>query len=128
MALAAERGYPVLVTERNQLAESLDSDQQARAREITRTLQGEHGDAVAKQRLDKEMSMRLLPPMERRVTGSRVGNTAGIRSGAPNAEGRMSFEVGGGTPRGGAGVSRRWNADRYWAAQDRLWSNLRDNG
>lgn len=67
--LAAERGYPMFLAEREAMWVKLAPDEQARALELAKVLHAEHGDAVAKPRLE-----RLLRLGKSKQTGTRTGS------------------------------------------------------
>ena len=66
--VAAERGYPMFLAEREALWQKLTPGDQARALELAKALHAEHGDAVAKPRLE-----RLLRQGKAQQTGTRTG-------------------------------------------------------
>lgn len=66
--VAAERGYPMFLAEREIMWAKLAPDEQARALELAKVLHAEHGDAVAKPRLE-----RLLRLGRSKQTGTRAG-------------------------------------------------------
>src|SRR3546814_13111981 len=74
MDLAAERGYPELLAQREQFWRALSSDERARAREIGESLYATYGDAVAKHRLERELRRGRFYKTDRKsvVWGKRV--------------------------------------------------------
>ena len=66
--VAAERGYPMFLAEREAAWLKLAPEEQARALELAKALHAEHGDAVAKPRLE-----RLLRIGKSKQTGTRTG-------------------------------------------------------
>lgn len=124
MILAAERDYPTLVAEREKLSERLNDAQRHEARALSERLADHFGDAAGQELLSRVMTSRSPTKPDRAVTGSRVGNRSGVRSGSPNAEGKRDFSVGGGMQPADAPRPRRWNATRHWQAQDQLWASI----
>ncbi len=69
MDLAAERGTPFLLAERERYWAALDPDERLRAVSEGRALYAQYGDPVAQPRLERELRAGL-----RNVTGSRTGS------------------------------------------------------
>ncbi|WP_052950066.1 sel1 repeat family protein [Dyella japonica] len=68
MELAASRGYPELLRQRQIYWDELSDAERAKARELRPTLEADYGDAVGARRLTLEIGS-----MRARVTGSHVG-------------------------------------------------------
>jgi TPR repeat protein len=117
MDLAAERGYPIFLVEREKYWAALSATEQARALEVGRGLYERYGDEVAKPRLARVMRAGQW----RSMTGSRTGYNAGIRMAQSGADG--SLDASSSIP---ADVydSRYWHPDSYWALQDQIWIGL----
>jgi len=100
MALAAERGYPLMVAVREQFWNELDDEERRRAQTLHATLLAEFGDAVAKPRMEQALRKAV-----RERTGSRLGSDVGELSGVQ-----------------GYNDPKHWVPDRYWQWQDALLS------
>jgi hypothetical protein len=119
MDLAAERGYPIFLIEREKYWSLLAADEQDRAIAVGRGLYERYGDEVAKPRLERVMRAGLF----RSVTGSRTGYDAGVRIAQPNADGSLDAS-GGASARADVFDQRYWHPDSYWQLQDRIWIGL----
>jgi TPR repeat protein len=117
MDLAAERGYPIFLVEREKYWAALTADEQARAIEVGRGLYERYGDDVAKPRLARVMRLGQW----RSMTGSRTGYDAGIRVAQPGADGSLDPAS---TARADVYDARYWHPESYWALQDRIWIGL----
>lgn len=117
MDLAAERGYPIFLIEREKLWAQLSADEQARAIEVGRGLYERYGDDVAKPRLARVMRVGQW----RSMTGSRTGYDAGIRVAQPGANGSLDPSS---TARADVYDDRYWHPESYWSLQDRIWIGL----
>ncbi len=117
MDLAAERGYPPLLAEREAMWAALDADQQGRAIEIGQALYAEYGDEVARPRMDQA----LRAGLRRSLTGSRTGWSAGVRQLEPNMDGFLDLRRGA-TARIDTLDPRWWDPDAYWRLQDERWA------
>lgn len=110
MALAAERGYPVMVASRDAMWAALDAGERVRAQSLSVTLRSEYGDAVAQPRLE-----RLLRQALREVTGSRTGSVGAVtmilpsRSGTMTLDGSQFFQ------------DKFWKPEQYWRWQGSDW-------
>lgn len=133
MDLAAERGYPELLAQREQFWRALSSDERARAREIGESLYATYGDAVAKHRLERELRRGRFYK-----TGSRLGKgTSHIKVfrgfGDLGSTASTSVESSGGGS-GNASTTahlgeirqywddRYWQPKEYWAFQRERWA------
>jgi hypothetical protein len=110
--LAAERGYRDLLLVRERMWQEMDAAQRARALLLGEEMYAQHGDAVAKPRMEWAMRRALAS-----ATGSRVGATTD----------RIEILEYGATA--GLGLSardfyerERWRAETYWREQDRQWN------
>lgn len=133
MDLAAERGYPELLAQREQFWRALSSDERARAREIGESLYATYGDAVAKHRLERELRRGRFYK-----TGSRTGKGTGhvgVYRSFGDAIGSASTNVasaGGGSGNGSTTAhigdmrqywdDRYWQPKEYWAFQKQRWT------
>lgn len=114
MDLAAERGYPSFVAFRETYWAQLTPAERSAAVERGRAVFADHADAVAKPRLEH-----LLRKKRTTFTDSRVGVVArGLKI--------LVVEPGTGlwarAPRDQVLATEFWNADSYFAWQDRLWA------
>ena len=116
--LAAERGYPSFLAEREAVWNQLDEAQRERAVDLTTELYAVYGDAVAKPRHTKHLRRYLKKSVWSHPslhTGRLVvvdyfcGDAGGFRT------------IGGCRRDGDYFVPERFDADAYWATQDRLW-------
>lgn len=123
MDLAAERGYPVFLIEREKMWRQLSEAERTLAAAIGPGIHAEFGDEAAKPRLAREMRLGRF----RTLTGSRAGYDAGVRVAQQRADGSYDFR---GTSTGGNIGSSSvatyhkpdyWNERRYWQIQDRMW-------
>lgn len=135
MDLAAERGYPGLLVERERLWQALSADEQARAMKVGLSVYAEYGDDVAKPRLEKMLRRGQLSQ-----TGSRVGagtsrvqvyRTLGEAAADPSVNvssgGRPAVRTATTGQRGEVQQfwdNRYWEPDAYWAFQEQRWSHF----
>jgi hypothetical protein len=115
MDLAAERMWRPFVIKREMYWNELSADERERALEEGQKLYAEYGDAVAKPRKEQVMSRE-----RKNVVGSRTGAVSGA----------VSIQIPG--PGGTETISakdyyddRYWEADTYWAWQERVWKEAR---
>jgi len=114
MDLAAERGYEGFVGLRERYWNALDEGERARALDEGQAVYARFGDAAAKPRYEFK-----LRHASKQVTGSRTGFNRGVQleipgpAGSETIEGSKFFD------------ERYWNAQKYWAWQDRLWAKPR---
>ena len=115
MDLAAERLWRPFVIKREMYWNELDASERERALEEGKRLYAEYGDDVAKPRKEN-----LMERERKNVVGSRTGATSGS----------ISIQIPG--PGGTETVSakdyyddRYWEADTYWAWQERIWKEAR---
>lgn len=125
MDLAAERGYPVFLAEREKMWNQLTDNERDEALGIGRYLLTRYGDDVARPRLAQKMRAGRF----RTVTGSRAGYDAGVRTLSPNTDGSYSkgtkgFVTGHGSFRAAHLDDRLWHPERYWQIQDRIWDKM----
>lgn len=97
MDLAAERGYPWLLADRERYWDALSDDERKRAIEVGTALYAEYGDNVALPRLHVWMRRGLV-----QVTGSHTGYVGNLTVRKPGPSGLLD------------GPS--WNANDYYAA------------
>lgn len=123
MDVAAERGYRLLVMQRERYWSDLDEAERARALEVGQEVLAEYGDAAAQPRIAA-----ILRRARRNVTGSRTGASAG-----------RNLEVWVPGPRGAAGGDSSfgsnafvisgasfydpqfWDPEQYQAWHDKMW-------
>lgn len=117
MDLAAERGYPPLLAEREAMWAALDAGQQDRAIEVGRGLYAEYGDEVARPRMAEALRIGL----RRSLAGSRTGWSSGVRQLEPNMDGFFDLRRGA-TARIDTLDPRWWDPERYWQLQDERWA------
>lgn len=117
MDLAAERGYPPLLAERESMWAALDAEQQDRAIEVGRGLYAEYGDEVARPRMAEALRIGL----RRSLAGSRTGWSSGVRQLEPNMDGFFDLRRGA-TARIDTLDPRWWDPERYWQLQDERWA------
>ena len=136
MDLAAERGYPALLLKREAFWTSLDEAERRQALAAGEAIYAEFGDDVALPRLKNTLRKGL-----RSVTGSRAGNTMGVRAiypGGPAGVVKISAfnpkvpglgeltSLGGARLQvfGGMEVQRMWS-DHFWRAEEYLdWKEV----
>lgn len=120
MDLAAERGYSLLVVEREKLWSRLDGGQRQSAVRKGVEIDREYGDAAAKPRMK-----RILMRATRSRTGSRLGAVGTMRVHAGMAGGAGNSSVRARTSSYGTGdqlyASKYWKPAEYWAWQDEKW-------
>ncbi len=111
MDLAAERGYPFLLANRERYWEALNADERKRAVDVGQSLYAEYGDDVAKPRLEAVLRQGL-----HQVTGSHTGfvGTLALQipsfSGSPTTiDANQYYDP------------RYWKPQQYWAWADRSW-------
>lgn len=117
MDLAAERGYPVFLVEREKMWRMLDETDQARALRIGSNLYADYRDDIAKPRLVR----RLKAGRIRVFTGSHAGYNAGIRAATRRADGSLDLNM---TSIASHLDSRFWNPKQYWRTIDAVWHQL----
>ena len=127
MDLAAERGFPVFLAQREEYWAALDAAERRRAIRRGQDVYEEYGDEAAKPRKDEVLRRNF----RRGVTGSRVGAVHGRLT--------VSFPDGVGEPLYGGITTgalpgedfyqdRYWKPAEYWAWQDRTWQRARTGG
>ena len=124
MDLAAERGNPRLLVQRERYWEAMSEAERAQALALGKQVYAEFGDAVAQRRL--EMALRRE---KNQLAGSRTGYTGNTQIIAPVPG---IGDAGGGDP-SGAGTptisvpassffaSAYWDPRQYYAWRERLW-------
>ena len=117
MDLAAERGYPVFLVEREKMWRLLDQTDQARALQMGSRLYAAYRDDIAKPRLAR----RLKAGRIRTFTGSHAGYNAGIRAATERADGSLDLNM---TSTASHLDSRFWNPKPYWRTVDTAWNRL----
>ncbi len=118
--LAAERGYPAFLAEREAVWHSLDEAQQARAVELTTEIYTRYGDAIAKRR-HRDQMVRYLRKSVASHPSLAGGHIVTIDKTCAGA-------VGGAVPLGQGGcrdddyfTPERFDPETYWRAQDDAW-------
>lgn len=113
MDIAAERAYVPFVAKREAYWNALSEAERAQALDVGRPLYEEYRDAVAQERLERE-----LKKAKRKITGSRTGFV-----------GFLTVMVAG---PGGIGMAidgerfyddKYWEPDLYWEWQDAIWKD-----
>ena len=118
--LAAERGYPGFLAEREAVWESLDAVQRERAVELTTQLYAKYGDAVAKRRHADNMTRYLKKSLAGHpsLAGGRIVTIDATCGGATRG---IGTQPGGGCRDDDYFVRERFDPKAYWATQDDLW-------
>ncbi|HBK45962.1 MAG TPA: hypothetical protein DDZ67_05900 [Xanthomonadaceae bacterium] len=118
MDLAAERGTPLLVADRERYWQALSPEERERALHEGKAIYAEYADKVAKPRLEREMRV----TRKETVPGSRIGANTG----------QLTLCVGDWTTRDGQLIcnkqvsslryyqKRFWEPAQYWAWQDQV--------
>lgn len=114
MDLAAERGYRGFLGLRETYWAALDADEQARALREGEAIYARFGDDAAKPRYAFQLRVG-----RREMTGSRTGFNRGVTIEVPGPAGGQSI------PGSRFYDERYWDANKYWAWQDRLWMRPR---
>jgi hypothetical protein len=110
MDLAAERGYRGFLSLRENYWNALSEAERARALDEGRQLYAQFGDAAAKPRYERK-----LRAGRSEMAGSRTGFNRGVSIEIPGPSGSQAIE-------GSKYYDERyWNADKYWAWQDKQW-------
>lgn len=110
MDLAAERGYAGFLGMRERYWAQLGPAERARALREGEQVYARFGDAAAKPRYEAQ-----LRQGRRQMTGSRTGFNRGVQIEIPGPGGSQMIE-------GSKYYDERyWDAQKYWAWQDRLW-------
>lgn len=124
MDLAAERGYPDMLAQRERFWAALDASQQARAVSEGQAVYARYGDSVAQDRI-----ARVLRRQRTQMTGSRTGFTGNLNVVVPVPS------VGGDDSAMPATItlsgseyyaSKFWNPAEYQAWHDLQWKLLRE--
>lgn len=112
MDLAAERGYVGFVTLRERYWKEMSEADRARALQEGQTVYAQFGDAAAKPRFATQ-----LRRGSKEIVGSRTGFTNNVKINIPGPSGYETID---GSKFKDASY---WDADTYWAMQDRVWRN-----
>lgn len=135
MDLAAERGYPGLLTERDRLWAALDAAEQARALKLRPTVYAEYGDAAAKPRMERELRRGLHSRSGSHI-GSSTGRVQAYRSLSDAAAGpAVTMTTLGNVPARASTTTqfgaveqlwnkRYWQPEPYWAFQEQRWAHF----
>lgn len=115
MDLAAERGYTVMLMQRERYWAAMDESERARALELGDALHLEYSDAAAKPRL-----ARKLRQGRREVTGSRTGGVGALQIEIPTPGGSRTVD---GTE---YFADKYWEPHLYWRMQDGDWREVGD--
>ena len=115
MDLAAERGYPTLLAQRERYWNELDAAERTRAVEIGQGIYAEFADSVAKPRMEKEL------------VRYRIETTTGSHAGKGGASRVKMFDQASGRIIELPGLiyhdPRFWDAGQHWRTQDALWAS-----
>lgn len=114
MDLAAERGYPDFLATRERYWQALSADERSRAIEVGQAIYAEFGDAVAKRRLEQELTRARV-----QITGSHLGRVGNLQVQLRQADGSFSVPV----PSTRYYDPRYWQPEQYWQWQDRKWQD-----
>jgi hypothetical protein len=109
MDLAAERGYPQLVTLRERYWAGLDEDARARAVDVGQEVYAKYGDAAAKPRIAT-----VLRRERRNTTGSRTGFVGNLKIMLPDGQeidGTKFY------------AAEFWDPEKYQAWHDDNWTS-----
>jgi hypothetical protein len=114
MRVAAERGYAVMVINRDRYWREMSADERARADALVPALLAEYGDAVAKPRIE-----RRLRQARNSATGSRLGSVgSGLQVQLPGPAGTITLD-------GSQFFQQKfWDPKAYWAWQAQTWQEL----
>jgi hypothetical protein len=114
MDLAAERGYPDLLAQRERYWNELDAAERTRAVEIGQGIYAGFADDVAKPRMEKEL------------VRYRIETTTGSHAGKGGTSRVKMFDQASGRVIELPGLiyhdPRFWDADQHWRTQDALWT------
>lgn len=114
MDLAAERGYRGFLLLREQYWQALSEPERARVAEEGQAVYARFGDAAAKPRYAHQLRIGRSE-----MTGSRTGFDRGVKIEIPGPAGSQFIE-------GSKFYDERyWDAEKYWAWQDRHWMKPR---
>jgi Sel1 repeat len=114
MDLAAERGYRGFTGLRESYWKSLSEAERSRAVAEGQAVYARFGDAAAKPRYEWE-----LRKGKRDLTGSRTGFNRGVQIQVPGPAGMQAI------PGSKFYDERYWDAEKYWAWQDKVWMKPR---
>lgn len=114
MRVAAERGYAVMVINRDRYWREMSAQERARADALAPALLAEFGDAVAKPRLEWR-----LRRARNSATGSRLGSVgSGMQVLLPGPSGTITLD-------GSQFFQQKfWDPKAYWAWQAETWQAL----
>jgi uncharacterized protein len=114
LAVAAERRYEVLESQRDRYWSQLDAGERERARAHAARLMAEFGDAVAQPRLEA-----VLRRARSQVTGSRTGASGSLQIILPGPGGDIHVD--------GSQFyqDKFWDPKEYWAWQGETWRDAR---
>ena len=112
MDLAAERGYIGFVLLRERYWKAMTEAERERALAEGQAVYAQFGDAAAKPRFATQ-----LRRGSKEGVGSRTGFTGNVSIIIPGPSGEQTMD--------GSRLKRAgfWDADKYWAMQDRVWRN-----
>lgn len=114
MDLAAERGYRGFLLLREQYWQALGEPERARVATEGQAVYARFGDAAAKPRYEHQLRIG-----RNQMLGSRTGFNRGVQIEIPGPEGGQSI------PGSRFYDERYWDAEKYWAWQDKLWMKPR---
>jgi hypothetical protein len=111
MDLAAERGYAGFMGLRERYWNALDASERRRALTEGEAVYARFGDAAAKPRYETQLRRGRT-----QITGSRTGFAGNVQIVIPGPGGEQSID-------GSKFYDERyWDAKKYWAYTDRMWS------
>ena len=113
MDVAAERAYIPFLSKRERYWNTLSAAEQAQALEVGAAVYDEYRDAVAKERLERE-----LRRAKRNITGSRTGSVGNLQVMVPGPGGIMMTIDG-----SRYYDDQYWEPEHYWAWQDSIWKD-----
>lgn len=112
MELAAERGFKVMLAQRDRYWAALSEPERARARRLHADVRADYADAVAQPRLE-----RVLRRARAATTGSRTGATGSVQIILPGPGGDVRLD--------GSQFyqDKFWEPAKYWAWQAQEWKD-----
>jgi hypothetical protein len=113
MELAAERGYKVMLAQRQRFLAGLSDAEREEAVRLSRDLFAEYGDAAAKPRMERQLRAGL-----RNTAASRTGFTGNMQIRMPGPYGDITLD--------GSQLfaDKYWKAEDYWTWQAEDWKEL----
>jgi hypothetical protein len=113
MQVASERGFKVMLLNRDRYWAAMDPAERERARALAPKIAAEYSDAVAKPRVERKMRQ-----VRTSAAGSRTGFTGNLRIILPSPRGDVTVD--------GSQFydDRFWTPAEYWAWQEADWKEL----